>query len=709
MFNFKQYFRKKDLDGIIPTAEVFMHNGDHGVEGPHLRIYDQFLHLTPIHEVASVQDISDVHIAYDKHNPHIILGWGKSPHHAKKKAAFYHGSGVKLSVTVAGKEMLPYLTPGAKSVTVTWKKHNTGGGGVAIPLKPYVAPAAPTQTQTSAPSHSIPLSGPKQVSSDDYFNHHATDTGHKGAWAIINKNTHQIADVSQGHKFALYWHKHHTQKHGNHFSVVPIQPDNGTTFMKHYTSNTVPSYFSKNSEGFWASGQEAPGLTDLYVDHTNGVETVKVAKGSSGTSSPPPKKEPEKPAPSHTPAPSTPFSGEATENTDIDHSKFVVIDKYTSKVAGVYGSEAEANAKKSYSQYKAKATHGFHAAYQMYPNLKVTVHGSPGNWHYRPHPGWKAEYAAEKYDPASNPKNVLGGDHEPHIAVHKNTGKILASGIGPKSTWLKAKANGYHNPDDMLIHHASQAMIQAHAADPSTAWAIKNGKAEPNIGDHAQVFVPQTPGDIPDKISKLQAHYNYAQSAIQSIRHYVMGGFRAINKAFWHNTMLDQEHHEHAETINETLKTSKSPVSLRTFVGVKYDPSTIPDNHVSRRKVVAAPAFSSASLDWRKSLEFAGNDDFDPHDGIHPTQGAEGQKAPRHIVQLHIPAGARVGYIGHVSGSPENHEVIVPRGARFQLSPKPIHTHVDEHSGQHYHVWYGHLVHDGENYFPDPHINKSYY
>jgi hypothetical protein len=303
---FKEVLADEPYSIYDPRHEIYhqkAHKGYMGIRpidlgGEHLiitpGIEGEYLNEEYLTEKTDPAEMTHTIIAYDKKNPHIILGHGNTKAEATKMAAghfnkLYQGAGKpKFSYTNAGKSLIPHLSP-VSPTTIKWKKHSTGSGGVAVPIGAKVLPPRP---RTTATTKSAPAPASQQTTTNTNFHHPDYHPGAHG-YVVWHPDSGKIHG-------AFYMHKNALDSHASAPSGSVMTPladgDDIEAFKSHIKTGAPKPGIFPNWSGYPATGifttkktEEAPaqqqsstGFThwDAPHPHAGGYAIVHKATGT---------------------------------------------------------------------------------------------------------------------------------------------------------------------------------------------------------------------------------------------------------------------------------------------------------------------------------------------------------------------------------------------------------------------------------------------
>lgn len=129
--------------------------------------------------------------------------------------------------------------------------------------------------------------------------------------------------------------------------------------------------------------------------------------------------------------------------------------------------------------------------------------------------------------------------------------------------------------------------------------------------------------------------------------------FKQINKAALEGTS-DPKLAAKVDRLNELLMRSRIPANTTAFRGIGRPISTMQARQMIGT-TVGREQFTSTSLNFETATQFVG-------------WQKEGSKAPRTVYQFNMPKGSRGALISPLSGNRDEHELLLPKGARFQIT-----------------------------------------
>lgn len=152
-----------------------------------------------------------------------------------------------------------------------------------------------------------------------------------------------------------------------------------------------------------------------------------------------------------------------------------------------------------------------------------------------------------------------------------------------------------------------------------------------------------------------------------------------------HNIPSNKEPIINLNKFDSLIHSHKAPENITVYSGLHYHPSEY------RGKVMFNPAYLSTSISPHVSKDF----------GIAYNSFYDNEEVPiKSIVKFTIPKGHPMLYTESASHLPEQHEIILPRGVKYQLGQLPTHVingkfkahHNDKITRMQIHLWQARIL-----------------
>lgn len=157
----------------------------------------------------------------------------------------------------------------------------------------------------------------------------------------------------------------------------------------------------------------------------------------------------------------------------------------------------------------------------------------------------------------------------------------------------------------------------------------------------------------------LTPHYqNYTKEETHILHDY--SKLSSINSYLWdrHKKIIVKDKNSknndlYASKLDSAINRHKTPKNMTVYSGINFNPK----DRINSEGIIHHPAYLSTSLKKSIAINFASNHQkLDSEENIH-----------NHVLQIHVPKDHPGAYIGNISNSKEERELLLPKGLNMKL------------------------------------------
>ena len=328
------------------------------------------------------------------------------------------------------------------------------------------------------------------------------------------------------------------------------------------------------------------------------------------------------------------------------------------------------------------------------------------------HPSFSSEHidkVINNPDSSSSTVTDIASYHPDKITADHVT-KVLnnpAHDIWTKEKYLSSKAVNSSHVDQVLkgdnydlkshlinySDHLSKEHLEKFADDLSQPEHLRLSASKKLFFMHDNQHLGQSLRDVNKHLYEKQLKAPTPSDQMPheqkyAIKNYTDGSY-GLNKHLYteghdEEAVKNGPYREQVKHLDAALHSHELP-EMKVYSGVKFHPK----QKASSEGLLKTTAFLSTSTNPNTARGFSRGI---THEGEHAN----------HMLRIHVPAGHPGFFTGNSDDGSEftvhnEHEVMLPRNARFKISDKPVKTHNDGYGDIH-HMWDAHLVpHHVEN------------